>query len=72
MTGKIKNEKEIKNFIILEFVFILACPSISRVEPSGDVQRLRGSVLEVFCYVNTTTPGSYNIRFAFNLDTPGK
>ncbi len=71
MRGK-NQERKRNQKLILEFVFILACPSISRVEPSGDVQRLRGSVLEVFCYVNTTTPGSYNIRFAFNLDTPGK
>ncbi|CAB3982448.1 sushi, von Willebrand factor type A, EGF and pentraxin domain-containing 1-like [Paramuricea clavata] len=49
-----------------------SCPSISRIEPSSNVQRLRGSLLELFCYVNTTTSGSYDIRWAFNLDTPGQ
>jgi hypothetical protein len=55
-----------------EFLVILACPSISRIQPSGNVQRLRDSLLEVFCYVNTTVSGNYNVTWAFHLDTPGK
>ena len=62
---------QIYNYDPFRYLFsVLACPSISRIEPSGNVRRVRGSVLHLSCYVDTKE--SYRMIWVYNIDASGK
>lgn len=52
------------------FFEISACPVITRVVPSGNVQRLLGSTFKMSCYMNATGLAR-QLKWRINLDDSG-